>query len=100
MMAPTADIAARWRKAYARQAASDFAVYDLLCAHGEIDECQRMHHLQMALEKSAKAHFWGPTGANSSDSKVNRSHKVAEKYLPLVVSQYWSRTPANACRET
>ncbi len=91
-MVPSVDIAAAWRLAYARQAVSDFEVYDLLCHSSGIDECQRMHYLQMALEKSAKAHFWGSSGAGSAASKVNRSHKVAEKYLPLVISQYWSRT--------
>lgn len=91
-MVPSGDIAAAWRLAYARQAVSDFEVYDLLCHSPGIHECQRMHYLQMALEKSAKAHFWGSSGAGSAASKVNRSHKVAEKYLPLVISQYWART--------
>lgn len=86
-----AEIAAGWRRAYARQSLSDFNVYDLLCATETVDECQRMHYLQMALEKAAKAHFWHSTAAHALSSKVNRSHKVAEKYLPLVMSQYWAR---------
>jgi hypothetical protein len=87
---PPADIAAAWRRAYARQAASDFQVYDLLCVSPGVDECQRMHYLQMALEKSAKAHFWSTSGVGTPDSKVNRSHKVAEKFLPLVMLQHWA----------
>lgn len=86
------DVAAAWRRAYARQAASDFRVYDVLCTSPGVDECQRMHYLQMALEKSAKAHFWGTSGVGTPDSKVNRSHKVAEKFLPLVVRQHWAST--------
>ena len=84
-MMPSEDIAAAWRLAYARQAASDFEVYDLLCVNPGIDECQRMHYLQMALEKAAKAHYWSTSGIGLPDSKVNRSHRVAEKFLSLVI---------------
>lgn len=86
------DLAMAWRLAYARQAASDFKVYDLLCFSPGVDECQRMHYLQMAMEKAAKAHFWSTGGVAAPDSKVNRSHKVAEKFLPLVMRQHWATT--------
>lgn len=86
------NVAAAWRLGYARQAVSDFKVYDLLCVTPVVDECQRMHYLQMALEKSAKAHFWGSSGVGTTESKVNRSHKVAEKLLPVVMRQHWATT--------
>jgi hypothetical protein len=44
---PPVEIAAAWRPADARQAASDFEVYDPLCRSPGIDECQRMHDLQI-----------------------------------------------------
>jgi hypothetical protein len=85
-------VAGSWRRAYARQAASDFAVYDVLCMHPEVEECQRMHYLQMALEKAAKAHFWQTSGSRGDPSSVNRRHRVAEKFLPGVFKDYWFRT--------
>lgn len=85
------DTAGEWRRAYARQANSDFALYDLLCQNGDVEECQRMHYLQMALEKAAKAHYWGTTASSLATSRINKSHKVAEKYLPLVYREYWIR---------
>lgn len=85
------EVAAAWRLAYARQSLSDFQTLDVLAA-GHVDDCQRMHALQMAMEKAAKAHFWASGPTDASEPKVNRSHKVAEKYLPVVFRQRWSRT--------
>ncbi len=48
-----------------------------------------MHYLQMALEKSAKAHFWGTSGVSGGRSKINRSHRVTEKILPTVYRKAW-----------
>ena len=98
------EAAAAWRLAYARQALSDFTVYDLLCSQTSVDECQRMHYLQMALEKSAKAHFWNTSGSSGEPSKINRSHRVVEKFLPMVFRDHWrimtkgKRPPGNAIK--
>jgi len=78
-----------WRYAYARQAVSDFQVYALLSREGNLPACHRMHYLQMSLEKAAKAHYWSGSGAAATKSKVNRSHEVAQKYLPAVYKAYW-----------
>jgi len=84
--------AASWRRAYARQALSDFEVYDHICTAQTIPECQRLHYLQMALEKSAKAFFWNGPGSNIDASKVkpstNRIHDVVATYLPVVYIQH------------
>lgn len=80
--------AAAWRRAYARQAISDFEVYDHICKAGTISECHRLHYLQMALEKSAKAFFWAGPGSNQDYSKVNSQHKVVKKYLPDVYRHF------------
>jgi hypothetical protein len=81
-----------WRHTYARQAVSDFEVYTLLSQEGELPACHRMHYLQMSLEKAAKAHFWSGPGAGAAKSKVNRTHQVAEKYLPAVYKAFWYKT--------
>lgn len=44
-----------WAAAFAKQARSDWAVYQRLTAAGEAD-CHSLHYLQMACEKIAKAY--------------------------------------------
>lgn len=83
------DVASKWRELFARQAVSDFEVYAVLTEKSGLPNCHRLHYLQMALEKSAKAHFWGGPGAGSRSSKEARIHDVAEKYLPRVFERYW-----------
>lgn len=46
----------------------------------------------MALEKAAKAHFWNSPGVSGESTKVNRSHRVAEKFLPTVYKAHWFRS--------
>lgn len=50
----TPQIRARLADAYAEQSRSDFAVYSLYLQNAE--ECHRLHYLQMACEKIAKAY--------------------------------------------
>ena len=55
-MAPItgAELRRKWAEAYAAQSLSDFQVY--LGFSAETEECHRLHYLQMACEKIAKAY--------------------------------------------
>lgn len=79
--------AAAWSRAFARQAESDFAVYDLLCRHPEIAECQRLHALQMAMEKAVKA---GVALQQPPRLDIHR-HDVVEKSLGFIVLDMQTR---------
>lgn len=83
--------AAAWRTAYARQSLSDFVVFEHLCLIDDIPECQRLHYLQMALEKAAKAFFWSGSGSKQVLSKVNTSHDVVETHLLKLYMHYQAR---------
>jgi hypothetical protein len=45
-----------WSRAYAKQGASDLAIYKHLCTRADVQNCHRLHYLQMAGEKIAKAY--------------------------------------------
>lgn len=49
-----------WRRAFARQARSDLAVFERLLADTSIPVCHALHYLQMAAEKTAKAGILSP----------------------------------------
>jgi hypothetical protein len=53
-----------WASAFAAQSRSDWQVYDLLSAELEIPSCHKLHYLQMACEKIAKAYRCRDTSAN------------------------------------
>ncbi len=44
-----------WRSAFLTQARSDYRVYQRLLELANIEQCHRLHYLQMATEKLAKA---------------------------------------------
>lgn len=50
-----------WADAFAMQSRSDFGVY--LALPVDVEECHRLHYLQMAGEKIAKAYLLRDTGA-------------------------------------
>jgi hypothetical protein len=83
------ECSAAWRKAYSRQALSDFVVYEHLCLIEGVPECQQLHHLQMALEKASKAFFADGDGANQWSSKVYTSHDVVSVHLFKVFSKVY-----------
>ena len=71
--------------AFARQAASDLAAYEVLSSTKiALPRCHRLHYLQMWLEKLCKAHIHG------SNLPVDSfSHGVIAKVLPHLIAQYW-----------
>jgi len=87
-----------WAKAYAQQSASDFLVYEELSAHSaalNIDQCHRLHYLQMALEKIAKAYEF--RDRETSEDKLRGSHVAFSKFIgaylasPRVKEEYRGR---------
>lgn len=76
-----------WRRAFARQARSDLAVYDFLTEAGRSDlaACHRMLYLQMVWEKTCKAFL---LKQDEGSSQVSASHRVIEKQLPRIVAEY------------
>ena len=71
--------------AFALQAASDLAAYEVLSStETALPRCHRLHYLQMWLEKLCKAHVHG------SNLPVDSfSHGVIAKVLPRLIAQYW-----------
>lgn len=62
------------REAYLRQATSDLAAYGALEGAAQLPSCHRLHYLQMAAEKLAKAVLLA-TGSRS-EADVRGSHKA------------------------
>ncbi len=76
-----ASISAALRRAYARQALSDWEVYDWLLLAAHLPACHRLHALQMALEKAAKAHVAPDLVPGVSIDPMK--HGVVAKVLPV-----------------
>lgn len=68
-----------WAKAFARQAAADFATWEALQNYGSVPSCHKLLFLQMACEKLTKAHL----AFRGSD--LRKSHAYAAKHLPTIV---------------
>lgn len=88
-----------WQQAFARQAQSDFAVYqtlDTLPLDRAVHKCHRLHYLQMTCEKLTKAYLCS-TGARPED--LQHSHKYIAKNLTIIARQAFfetERKPASA----
>jgi hypothetical protein len=78
---------AAWSRAYAIQARADLATYETLKGT-DLPACQRLHFLQMACEKVAKAHrCWG--GADPAN--LQTSHLGVAKVIPIIARQLYAR---------
>ncbi len=80
-----------WVRAFAKQARADFDAWNALQRFlkppkGErpLPPCQKLHFLQMACEKLAKAHL---LKAGSKLADMERSHAFTAKHLPTIVRQ-------------
>lgn len=84
-----------WALAYAAQARSDFAVYKILVQLNSIEDCHRLHYLQMACEKIAKAYRLRDTEASVEQSLT--SHRAFSNFIVIycrateVVKRYKGR---------
>ncbi len=77
-----------WQRAFALQAKADFEIWDELkdCQHAL--QCHRLHFLQMACEKLAKAHLC-ETGAEPH--AIQQSHAYIAKSLPRIAKHHVTR---------
>jgi hypothetical protein len=71
----------QWGGAYARQAKVDLDAWDHLQAL-TLPECQRLHFLQMACEKLAKAHL---CKAGTRPDSLQASHAYIAGNLPVIL---------------
>lgn len=67
-----------WACGYAKQSQSDFAIYQLLESQG-VQKCHRLHFLQMACEKIAKAYRFRDTA--TSEEKLNTEHVAFSQFM-------------------
>jgi len=73
-----------WAEAYARQGASDFRLYKQWLVIDDIPVCHKLHYLQMASEKLAKAYLLRYSSA--SEELLRTSHKA----FPVFIQAYYS----------
>ena len=76
---------ATWAEAFRLQAASDLAAYELP-VRSALPECQRLHYLQMWLEKLCKAYIWA--GEINAD-ELKKKHNVVDHALPMLILNNW-----------
>ena len=81
------EIKNRLADAYAEQSRSDFAVYRVYLRNAE--ECHRLHFLQMACEKIAKAYRLRDTASFTEDDLY--SHVVFSKFILGFLKARWLR---------
>ena len=67
-----------WRIAYFIQAQNDYGVFRELKRRADIAMCQKLHYLQMATEKLAKAFLSPPSGA-----RPPRVHTALVRFLRM-----------------
>ena len=72
-----------WAQGFGRQAAADFRTFEVL-GKQDAPECHKMHFLQMACEKLAKAHL---CETKTPLDNVQASHAYIAKTLPIVLKQ-------------
>ena len=79
-----------WSVAFARQACSDFDAREQLLRSGQLPQCHQLHYLQMAMEKTAKAHL---VEGGSDPIAVQASHAYIAKVVPIIVREALARLP-------
>ena len=72
------------------QAEADLDAYELL-ASSSLPICQRLHFLQMWLEKLAKAYLWSDLSGGTYPVEFRTLHNVVAKVVPALVREHWSR---------
>ena len=86
-----------WVQAFARQAASDMAVRDLLAQERSLPACHALQHLQMACEKICKASL---INGGADPLQIQSSHAYISKQLPIMVKQYLDREAGRLPRDS
>jgi hypothetical protein len=80
----------QWSRGYALQALSDLRARETL-VNANAEKCHRLHFLQMAAEKTCKAHL---TAANGHDH-VRKSHAYIARVLPMIARDYYAKLNDN-----
>lgn len=79
---------ADWAKALARQADADFRLWQRLQLESTVAECHRLHLLQMACEKLAKAYHYN---AGTNPAALQSSRNWVAKTLPTIMREMYRR---------
>jgi hypothetical protein len=79
-----------WAKSYAKQALSDLNAREAVVKAGAA-KCHRLHFLQMAAEKTCKAHLT----LNNGHHNLRRSHAVVKDNLPVIARQFYAERSEN-----
>lgn len=79
-----------WKRAFAKQAVTDFEARDCLLRFKDLPACHQLHYLQMAFEKVAKAYL---IGAGSDPESLQQSHAYIAKNVPIIVRDSLTKTP-------
>ena len=72
-----------WQIAFAKQALSDYKIYEILCRNNA-ESCHRLHYLQMFLEKTSKAYLWQDRNFTGGIPYFHTSHNVIAKVIPQI----------------
>jgi hypothetical protein len=77
-----------WQRAFARQALADLDTWDRLQHSPDLPQCHKLHFLQMACEKLAKAHLLETV---RDPYAIQRKHGYVAKTLPLIATDQFAR---------
>jgi len=77
-----------WQRAFARQARADFETWDGLQGQRDVPDCHKLHFLQMACEKLAKAHL---CTEGSDPKKIQASHAYFARAFPRIAEYHYAR---------
>lgn len=73
-----------WARGYALQALSDLSAREALTI-AQAEKCHRLHFLQMAAEKSCKAHL----AAANGHENVRKTHACVARNLPILARHFY-----------
>ena len=74
-----------WSEAFAAQAGADLDAYGFL-VKSTLPSSQRVHFLQMWLEKLCKAYVY-----NTNEAALQDTHNLVAKILPRLIQEHWRR---------
>src|SRR5262245_33040916 len=74
--------------AYAKQAKADLLARERLLEHTDVADCQGLHFVQMACEKSCKADL---CGAGADAEKLQSSHAYVAAVLPIIAREQFAQ---------
>ena len=74
-----------WARSYSKQALSDLDTREIIVS-GNAEKCHRLHFLQMAAEKTCKAHLIIANGHEN----IRKSHAYIARNLPIIARQIYS----------